>query len=377
MRTRQKSKPEFTARQLAQESEEAESEKEITEKRKPSLENFVFLKGQLLVAEEEIERLKQQIDAQKKQIKEIKIAKDEALRVKGTEINNLKEKLRVVESTPVRIRLTDNRPNSNIQTKVYHADQTVRNDQQWSDVVRSKSQREPEREHTRKRQREHQRELERERERKREHERQRQRQHQRKRELERERESKYEREHKRHINIGDHAVTVIGTSLVRGVATELCKHNIDALAYTYPGAPIPRLVGRLRHIINQDNSNIVLQCGGNDLELASPAAVVREYDHLISEVRQLAPNAHIYISAIPPRKGRAHILEDIAKVNTYLSNRGRRGDNVTCMHVCPTDLHNFCRDKVHFNDRGRKEYGVAMASVLKRNLHMVQNKPLI
>ena len=181
-----------------------------------------------------------------------------------------------------RIRLTDNRPNSNIQTG-----QTIRNDQQWSDVVRSKSQREPEREHTRKRQREHQRELERER--KREHERQRQHQHQRKRELEREREreSKCERERKRPINIGDHAVTVIGTLLVRGVATELCNHNIDAMAYTYPGAPIPRLVGRLRH------SNIVLQCGGNDLELASPAAVVREYDHLISEVRQLAANAHI------------------------------------------------------------------------------------
>ena len=374
MRTRQKAKPEFTARQLAQESQEsqeAESEKELTEKRKPSLDNFVFLKGQLLVAEEEIERLKQQIDSHKKQIKEIKIEKDEAMRVKGTEINNLKEKLRVVESTPVRIRLTDNRPNSNIQTKVYHADQTIRNDQQWSDVVRSKSQREPEREHTRNRQREHQRELERERERKREHERQRQRQHQRKREPERERESKCEREHKRPINIGDNAVTVIGTSLVRGVATKLCNHNIDAMAYTYPGAPIPRLVGRLRHIINQDNSNIVLQCGGNDLELASPAAVVREYDHLISEVRQLAPNA------IPPRKGRAHILEDIAKVNTYLSNRCRRGDDVTCMHVCPTDLHHFSRDKAHFNDRGRKAYGMAMASVLKRNFHMVQNKPLI
>ena len=122
-------------------------------------------------------------------------------------------------------------------------------------------------------------------------------------------------------------------------------NNIDAMVYTYPGAPIPRLVGRLRHIINQDNSNIVLQCGGNALEIASPAAVVREYDHLISEVRQLAPNAHIYISAIPPRKGRAHILEDIAKVNTYLSNRGRRGDDVTCIHVCPTDLHHFSRDK--------------------------------
>ena len=117
---------------------------------------------------------------------------------------------------PAPVRLTDNRPNANIQTKVYHADQTIRNDQQWLDVVRSKSQREPEREHTRKRQRKHQRELEREHERKREHERQRQRQHQRKRELERQREPKCERERKRPINIGDHAVTVIGTSLVRG-----------------------------------------------------------------------------------------------------------------------------------------------------------------
>ena len=197
------------------------------------------------------------------------------------------------------------------------------------------------------------------------------------RELEREREAKCERERKRAINI-DHAVTVIVTSLLRGVATELCNHNIDAMAYTYPGAPIPRLVSRLRHIINKDNHRIVLQCGGNDLELASPAAVVREYDHLISEVRQLAPDAHIYISAIPSRKGRAHIIEDIAKVNTYLSNRGRRGDDVTCMHVvCPTDLHHFFRDKMHFNDRGRKAYGMAMASVFKRNFYMVQNKPLI
>ena len=50
--------------------------------------------------------------------------------------------------SPLRIRLTDNRPNSNIQTKVYHADKTIKNDQKLSDVVRSKSQREPAREHT-------------------------------------------------------------------------------------------------------------------------------------------------------------------------------------------------------------------------------------
>ena len=149
---------------------------------------------------------------------------------------------------------------------------------------------------------------------------------------------------------------------MRGVATELCNHNIDAMAYTN---------------YHKDNRRIVLQCGGNDLELASPAAVVREYDHLISEVRQLTPNAHIYSSAIPPRKGRAHILKYIAKANTYLSNMGRRGDDVTSMHVCPTDLYHFSTDNVHFNDRGRKEYGMEMASVLKRNFHMVKNKPLI
>ena len=83
----------------------------------------------------------------KKQIKEIKIETDEVMRVKGTEINNLEGKAASC-GINTSIRLTDNRPNSNIKTNVYHADHTIRNDQQWSDVVRSKSQREPEREHT-------------------------------------------------------------------------------------------------------------------------------------------------------------------------------------------------------------------------------------
>ena len=41
----------------------------------------------------------------KKQIKDIKIEKEEVMQVNGTAINKLEEKLRVAESTSVRLKL--------------------------------------------------------------------------------------------------------------------------------------------------------------------------------------------------------------------------------------------------------------------------------
>ena len=167
-------------------------------------------------------------------------------------------------------------------------------------------------------------------------------------------------------------VMVVGTSLTRGLGTELCRNGVDAICYTYPGTTIPQIASRIPYLLPKSSATeyqeIVLQCGGNDAEEFCPSSVVKEYEQLIEKVRGKAPYARIHLSTIPLRRSNPVVLEKIAKINTYIKNHGKRGDNVDCIHVCPSDQHMYKKDRVHFNEEGKKRYGANTARAIT-NFH--------
>lgn len=172
-------------------------------------------------------------------------------------------------------------------------------------------------------------------------------------------------------NYGTRTQTVvIGSSLVRGLGPELAAQGVNATCYTYPGATIPVIRKRVGHILTERHQprQIVLQCGGNDLEAVPTDRVVSQYDALIREIRQRCPSATIVLSKIPLRKHNVELHRKIDMLNTYLENRGKRGDGVIYVTVTSDSLAHFKHDLVHFNTTGVKVFGRRLAACLK-NFH--------
>ena len=156
---------------------------------------------------------------------------------------------------------------------------------------------------------------------------------------------------------------IIGTSLVRGVSSNLHKRNIDNVSYCYPGAEIPTIRSRINSVLprNSRPRQVFLQAGGNDLESHPTDQVIKQFDKLIHQVKSRCSKATtILLGRIPPRRHPA-LTDEIKKVNTYLNNRGMRGDNVKFVDCCPSFPSQFSRDRVHFNSEGAKVYADKLA----------------
>ena len=160
----------------------------------------------------------------------------------------------------------------------------------------------------------------------------------------------------------------IGSSLMGRAHEQLTKRGVDCTTFTYRGADLPRLRSRVQHVIETDNApdNVVLQGGGNDLHNGAPPHLVnKEFEHLIKEVKRVAPNTRVVLSKIPYRTFDRRLLYNIDCVNQYLENRAKRGDNVTLVDIRPDfPAHHAGPDYVHFTATGNEVYGDKLASKL-------------
>ena len=159
---------------------------------------------------------------------------------------------------------------------------------------------------------------------------------------------------------------VIGTSLTRDLGIRLRKHGINGTVFTYPGATIPHIQSRLKHILSprQQPREIVLQCGGNDLESQAADKVTLQYNCLIEDVRKYCPNSIIITSKVPPRGRKPSTLRKIDSLNAHLANKSERDNKITNLDVCPfMPVYFFC-DQVHFNNRGANMYAKNLAHSL-------------
>ena len=110
---------------------------------------------------------------------------------------------------------------------------------------------------------------------------------------------------------------VIDSSLTRGLSTELNTNGVDSIGFVYPGSTIPRLRRQINQIGLSKTEQVVVLCGGNDLDTMSPATVVKNYDAMIHDIKRHAPSATIHVINIPPRGENPDILT--GKKNQHIS----------------------------------------------------------
>ena len=162
---------------------------------------------------------------------------------------------------------------------------------------------------------------------------------------------------------------MVDTSLVRSASGHLAEKGISATVYAYPGHELPYIRKRISKIFTPryQPQHVVVQCGGNDATTRPPHQVVREYDRLVNEVRRVCPETTITLNLIPPRGS------DIAKINTYISSRGKRDDRLVNCDPCPRDSAHFKRDLTHFNETGIHIFASRLAAHIQNLRVCLQN----
>ena len=145
---------------------------------------------------------------------------------------------------------------------------------------------------------------------------------------------------------------IIRSSLVRGLGNCLRQYGVDATAFTYPGATIPHIRSRLNHIFSTGAKpkEVVLQCGGNDLETQPVDKVAFQYNCLSKDVTKHYPQAYVFISQLHP--WRPHMLRKIDNLNSILVSKSDPWNKILCIEPCPSMPAYFQWDNFHFNKCG-------------------------
>jgi hypothetical protein len=168
-------------------------------------------------------------------------------------------------------------------------------------------------------------------------------------------------------------VIIIGTSLVREVSLKLNCDKLNVLSYTNAGCSICHIHPRIKQMIPSNfDGSLVLQMGGNDCSKNDSEYVVNAYDSLLNDIKMFVPNADIYVSAVPPRRGGSYLNYKIRNVNQFLHFRSTCDEKITFIE-CPVfdkRLH-FRKDGVHFNTYGRAIYVSNLKNILCKNFHVV------
>ena len=152
-------------------------------------------------------------------------------------------------------------------------------------------------------------------------------------------------------------VTVIGSSIVRGVASVVNGINdgthFDATGFAYPGHTAGQINKRIMNI--PETEVTVLQCGTCNIEKQSVSDCTKEIGAVIDNVARKRSGKSVIMSLIPPRYGGKHYLNTkIDKVNEFIKSEvSKRGYWHLLQH--DVDADDFY-DGLHFNTQGVAKY---------------------
>ena len=119
----------------------------------------------------------------------------------------------------------------------------------------------------------------------------------------------------------DKDILIVGTSMVRGLATELNRsHRVKATGYIYPGGTTKRLIDSLPGT-QPDNKHykphfVIVDAGTNDVSAGTTAGkIANEVNELMNVAKDTYPSAEICYSSIHHRNDISHVNRTIDTIN--------------------------------------------------------------
>ena len=154
-------------------------------------------------------------------------------------------------------------------------------------------------------------------------------------------------------------VSIVGSSLVRGLGHRVHDSDIDACCNTFPGGTIESIAPRLSKVTREDDDVILIAAGTNNIPRCDVPTIIRRAGEMIDDLHEMRPNARLLIPAIPRRYDdpdhRDIFRDKINKVNSFLEHKCKKNPNFHFLK------HNFCfedykADGLHFKPIGVDKY---------------------
>ena len=174
--------------------------------------------------------------------------------------------------------------------------------------------------------------------------------------------SRRQRQHKRRTK-----VSIVGSSLVRGLGNMVNKDDTDVCCHTFPGGTVERIAPRLPEVTHADDDVIVIGAGSNNIPQHDVPTIIRRVGEMIDDIQEIRPNAHLIIPAIPRRyddpDSRDIYRDKIDRVNVFLQHKCKKSSKLHFLR------HNFRfedykGDGLHFNQRGLEKYAQNLYSLI-------------
>ena len=114
-------------------------------------------------------------------------------------------------------------------------------------------------------------------------------------------------------------VTIIGSSLVRGLGPLVNCEQFEAVSYTHPGAMAELLSSRVTGMTKGSNSDVIVVAGGtNNISERSSSQHIQAIRKLVDSLAEINPRSEIIISKIPHRFDNAKLNLKVDNVNGYI-----------------------------------------------------------
>ena len=114
-------------------------------------------------------------------------------------------------------------------------------------------------------------------------------------------------------------VTVIGSSLVRGLGPLVNCEQFEAVSYTHPGAMAELLSSRVTGMTKGSNSDVIVVAGGtNNISERCSSQHIQAIQKSVDSLAEINPRSEIIISKIPHRFDNAKLNLKVDNVNGYI-----------------------------------------------------------
>ena len=159
-------------------------------------------------------------------------------------------------------------------------------------------------------------------------------------------------------------LTIVGSSIVRGVAPLVHGKDCDASGYVYPGRTARQINAQIKHIPPSDVT--VLAAGTNNIEKQPLGQCKEEIRQMIDNVSHKRKDNIVIMSRIPPRHDKPILNKKIDDVNDFIVQELKQRKN---WHILTHELSrdDFKKDGLHFNEIGRAKYAHEIRHIV-RNL---------
>ena len=176
----------------------------------------------------------------------------------------------------------------------------------------------------------------------------------------------------------DKDILIVGTSMVRGLATELNRsHRVKATSFIHPGGTTKRLIDSLPGT-QRDNKHykphfVIVDAGTNDVSAGTTAGkIANEVNKLMNVAKDTYPSAGICYSSIHHRNDISHVNRTIDTINhnvkefcntqnfRFIDNGTDAGDPYT------TRLN---KSGLHLNSKGKRDVADRIITTCLSNGH--------